>query len=136
MIFAVRGHWAFARRTSESPLYSCRRTSATRMSGRGRSNSRARRSHHPGRVCISQGGESVSVVIVNPDEATAAEHAHELYLAGYSTIAATSFPEVRELLSIYQPKALISTVRLGDYNGVHLAIVTRMKHGPVPTILL
>jgi DNA-binding response OmpR family regulator len=78
----------------------------------------------------------VSVVIVNPDEATAAEHAHELYLAGYSTIAATSFPEIRELLSVYQPKALISTVRLGDYNGVHLAIVTRMKHGPVPTILL
>ena len=78
----------------------------------------------------------MSVVIVNPDEATAAEHAHELYLAGYSTIAATSFPEIRELLSFYQPKALISTVRLGNYNGLHLAIVTRMKHGPVPTILL
>jgi len=78
----------------------------------------------------------VSVVIVNSDEATAAEHAHQLYLSGYSTIAASSFPEIRELLSVYQPKALVSSVRLGDYNGVHLAIVTRMKHGPVPTILL
>ena len=78
----------------------------------------------------------MSVVIVNPDEATAAEHAHQLYLAGYSTIAASSFSEIRELLSVYQPEALVSTVRLGDYNGVHLAIVTRMKHGPVPTILL
>jgi hypothetical protein len=78
----------------------------------------------------------VSVVMVNPDVAAVAEYAHELYLAGYSTIAASTFAETRALLTIYQPKALVSTVRLGDYNGLHLAIVTRMKHGPVPTILL
>jgi DNA-binding response OmpR family regulator len=78
----------------------------------------------------------VSVLIVNPDEATVAEHAYQLYLAGYSTVAASTFAESRELLSVYQPKALVATTRLGDYNGFHLAIVTRMKHGPVPTILL
>lgn len=78
----------------------------------------------------------MSVVIVNPDEATLAEQAYQLFQAGYSTIAASTFSEIRSLLSIYQPKALVSTVRLGDYNGLHLAIVTRMKHGPVPTILL
>ena len=78
----------------------------------------------------------MSVLIVNPDEATLAEYAHQLYLAGYSTIAASTFPEARELLSLYQPDALVSTIRLGHYNGFHLAIVTWMKHGPVPTILL
>lgn len=78
----------------------------------------------------------MSVLIVNPDEATSAEHAHQLYLAGYSVIVVSTFPEARELLSVYQPTALVTTIRLGDYNGFHLAIVMRMKHGPVPTILL
>jgi DNA-binding response OmpR family regulator len=78
----------------------------------------------------------VSVVIVNPDPAAVAEQAHKLHLAGYRMIAASTFAETRALLSVYQPQALVSTVRLGDYNGLHLAIVARMKHGPVPTILI
>ena len=47
-------------------------------------------------------------------------------LAGYRTLAATSFEEGRRLLADTPPPAvLITDVRLGKYNGLQLAVLRR-----------
>jgi DNA-binding response OmpR family regulator len=81
-------------------------------------------------------GMGLSVVVVNPDAERLAEQLVQLQRAGCTIVGATSFQEARAVIGGYRPDVLVTNVRLGDYNGVHLAIITRMKHGPVPTIVI
>jgi DNA-binding response OmpR family regulator len=78
----------------------------------------------------------LSVVVVNPDAEGLAEQLIRLQRGGCTIVGATSFQEARAVLGGYRPDVLVTSVRLGDYNGIHLAIITRMKHGPVPTIVI
>jgi len=78
----------------------------------------------------------LSVMVVNPDPENQAKQLTELQRAGCSVVTAMSFREARDVLTGYSPDVLVTNLRLGEYNGIHLAILMRQKRNPVPTIVI
>lgn len=79
---------------------------------------------------------SLSLIVVNPDAADLAEQIVCLQQQGCTVAGTTSFGDARALVTAFRPDALVTTVRIGDYNGIHLALFARSKHGALPTIVL
>ena len=50
-----------------------------------------------------------------------------LYGAGYAVVSASSFHAARRALDCVEPDLLIADVRLDDFNGLHLAILSRFE---------
>ena len=55
--------------------------------------------------------------------------------AGHLVAAVTSFPEAKRLLDSVSPDLLIAGVRLGAFNGLHLAVRSRIDHPLLPVII-
>ena len=62
------------------------------------------------------------VLIVDDDAGTREGLAELLESAGYETIAADGFEFARWVLRTDPPDLLITDIRLGEYNGLHLII--------------
>ena len=73
------------------------------------------------------------VLVVAPTSPLAANLVEWLTEAGYEVILVTSFLAGKARLEL-APSVLISEVRLGDYNGLHLAL--RAKAGDIPSIVV
>jgi DNA-binding NtrC family response regulator len=58
-----------------------------------------------------------------------------LYDAGYAVVSAASFHAARKALDSVEPDLLIADVRLDDFNGLHLAILSRMEHPRTAVII-
>ena len=76
-----------------------------------------------------------TVLIVNPDAAALARQVADVQEAGFGVIGVSAFVDARALLKARRPDVLLTTLRIGAYNGIHLAMLARMMHGPVPTII-
>jgi DNA-binding NtrC family response regulator len=76
-----------------------------------------------------------TLFLVNPDAAGLARQAAELQAAGFGVVAVTAFPEARELLRVRRPDVLVTTLRVGAYNGIHLALAARALHRRLPVIV-
>lgn len=60
-----------------------------------------------------------------------------LHRAGYSAEGATSFEQAREALnSHHPPRVLVTAIRLGAFNGLHLVIRARLNHPHTTAILI
>ena len=69
------------------------------------------------------GGEAVTVILlVDSDESALATIRDPLEAAGYLCASANSFTEARTRLSELSPDLLIAAIRLGAFNGLHLAL--------------
>jgi DNA-binding NtrC family response regulator len=55
--------------------------------------------------------------------------------AGYAVVSASSFHAARKALDCVEPDLLIADVRLDDFNGLHLAILSRLEHPGTPIII-
>jgi CheY-like chemotaxis protein len=73
------------------------------------------------------------VLVVAPTSSLAANLVEWLTEAGHEVILVTSFLAGKARLEL-APSVLISEVRLGDYNGLHLAL--RAKAGSIPSLVL
>jgi CheY-like chemotaxis protein len=73
------------------------------------------------------------VLVVAPTSPLAANLVEWLTEAGHEVILVTSFPAGKARLEL-APSVLISEVRLGDYNGLHLAL--RAKAGNIPALVV
>ena len=73
------------------------------------------------------------VLIVDDDPGTREGLAELLESAGYETIAADGFEFARWVLNTEPPDLLITDIRLGEYNGLHL-IITGLA--AVPAIVI
>jgi CheY-like chemotaxis protein len=73
------------------------------------------------------------VLVVAPTPPLAANLVEWLTEAGHEVILVTSFLAGKARLEI-APSVLIAEVRLGDYNGLHLAL--RAKAGNIPALVL
>ena len=73
------------------------------------------------------------VLVVAPTPPLAANLVEWLTDAGHEVILVTSFLAGKARLEI-TPSVLIAEVRLGDYNGLHLAL--RAKAGNIPALVL
>jgi DNA-binding response OmpR family regulator len=69
--------------------------------------------------------KSISVLVVDSHAAELASTVALLQAAGYQVSRALGFEEGRRSLDSLRPKILITSVRLGPYNGLHLIVRSR-----------
>jgi CheY-like chemotaxis protein len=69
---------------------------------------------------LSQTGHTILIVDAEPE--TLAAMTSSLRRAGHRTIKASTFHEAKQLLASDPPDLLITEVRLGAFNGLHLAL--------------
>ena len=65
------------------------------------------------------------ILILEDDPSVAELYAEVLRSAGHEVIVRTSFEEARTYLKLNPPDALLVDVRVGEYNGLQLAILFR-----------
>jgi len=68
------------------------------------------------------------VLVVYSDPADRLGTALLLETAGYRVLSAGNFDEAKHLLAIESPDMLITDLRLGPYNGLHLVLRSRTDH--------
>lgn len=76
-----------------------------------------------------------TVLIVDPDLKALAHTGKILSEAGYLVMLASSFEQARQRSSLARPSLLITDVRLGAYNGLHLVIRSRDDLPEMPAIV-
>ena len=59
-----------------------------------------------------------------------------LSLAGHSVTTLTDFEDARQFLAHTTPDVLIADVRLGAFNGIHLALHLRDREAQVPIVVV
>lgn len=77
-----------------------------------------------------------SVLVVSRDPRRQAELQEWLAPAGYEVSAADDFDTARRLLEVVAPDVLVADVKLGAYNGLHLAIWLRGRGLNTKAILI
>lgn len=75
------------------------------------------------------------VLVVDVDQSDRASTVVLLNSAGYRVVAAASFDEAKHLISIEAPDLLVTGLRLGSYNGIHLILRSRMDHPAMAAIV-
>jgi DNA-binding NtrC family response regulator len=77
-----------------------------------------------------------SILVVDSDPSDLSDTAHLLERAGYRVATATAFDEAKHLLASESPDLLITGLRLGPYNGLHLVLRSRMDHPTMAAIVM
>jgi len=75
------------------------------------------------------------IVLVNADRRILKDTRAILSKAGYRVEAISSYPEARNLLDSIIPDLLVVDVRLGEFNGLQLAISSRFDHPSLPVFV-
>jgi DNA-binding response OmpR family regulator len=75
-------------------------------------------------------------VVVEDDPEELSDLLHVLSSAGYEPAGAQSFHDGVQLLSSTQPDVLISEVRLGAFNGLHLVVRGRSERPDMAAIII
>jgi hypothetical protein len=75
------------------------------------------------------------LLIVEPNPAYASELAKAADDAGWLTTSHGSFPGARRELTHQRFDAVVGNIRLGGFNGVHLAYVAKQSRAAAPVIL-
>ena len=78
---------------------------------------------------------SALIVLVNRDPRTLRHLEGQLSECGYLVAAVTTFLHARTLLESATPDLLVVDLRLEAYNGLHLAIRTRINDPDIPVIV-
>jgi DNA-binding NtrC family response regulator len=76
-----------------------------------------------------------TILIVHHDPKVVARLASQLRVAG-DVSTATSFDHAKAILTTSPPSVLVTGVRLGEYNGLHLIIRSRIDHPATAAILI
>ena len=75
------------------------------------------------------------IILVHDNALVLRELGAALTDRGYSVAAVRSFVDAKALLASSTPDLLIADVRLGEYNGLQLAIFSRQDHPDLPVIV-
>jgi len=76
-----------------------------------------------------------SVLVVDPDPSDLSSTVLLLQAAGYRVTATPAFDEAKQLLANESPDVLITGLRLGPYNGLHLVLRSRADHPAMAAIV-
>src|SRR5262245_24859469 len=76
-----------------------------------------------------------AILVVNGEIAKLRQTQHLLTAAGYSVIATTSFEEAKSALDDPRVAMVITAIRLGPYNGLHLAHRARLVQPALPVLV-
>jgi DNA-binding response OmpR family regulator len=75
------------------------------------------------------------ILLVDPSRTALDRAAGLLHEAGYRVVTSSSFRSARDLLRSVKPDLLITAVRLGEFNGLHLVVLSR-DDTPHPAVIL
>jgi DNA-binding NtrC family response regulator len=75
------------------------------------------------------------VLVVDADPSDRTNTVFLLQSAGYRVVAATAFDEAKQLIASEAPDLLLTSLRLGPYNGIHLILRSRMDHPTMAAIV-
>jgi DNA-binding NtrC family response regulator len=87
------------------------------------------------KALIMNAAAQTSVLIVESDPVELAESIRLLQAAGYRVVSASAFDEAKQKLASDSPDLLITGVRLGPYNGLHLILRSRADHPDMAAIV-
>src|SRR5215216_2050073 len=76
-----------------------------------------------------------SVLVVDSDASDLTSTVSLLESAGYRVATAAAFDEAKRLLDSEAPDLLITCLRLGPYNGLHLILRSRSGHPAMAAIV-
>jgi DNA-binding NtrC family response regulator len=76
------------------------------------------------------------ILVVDEDVATLASLSSAIERGGYDVVAARSFRDAVRALDSAAPSLLISALRLGQYNGLHLLVRARAAHSDLAAIVI
>ena len=79
--------------------------------------------------------QPTTVLVVEGDVSDLNSTVRLLESAGYKTITATSFEQASSLLRTAHPDMLVTGMRLGAYNGLHLVLRGRVVNPSLPAIV-
>lgn len=77
-----------------------------------------------------------TVLLVDPDPETCSRLVGLLQQAGFQCRSAAAFEDARRMLTVEWPDLLITQVRLGAFNGLHLVIVGRARRPAMAAIVI
>jgi DNA-binding NtrC family response regulator len=76
-----------------------------------------------------------SVLVVDSDPADLSDTVRLLQSAGYRVASASAFDQAKEILANDSPDLLITGLRLGPYNGLHLVLRSQADHPGMAAIV-
>jgi DNA-binding NtrC family response regulator len=76
-----------------------------------------------------------SVLVVDSDPEDLSSTVMLLEAAGYRVTSAAAFEEAKQMLASESPDLLITGLRLGCYNGLHLVLRSRVDHPEMSAIV-
>jgi DNA-binding NtrC family response regulator len=76
-----------------------------------------------------------AILVVESDAGELSQTVGVLRGAGYQVVAASEFGAAKRVLASVRPSLLITGVRLGAYNGLHLIVRSRVDHPNLAAIL-
>jgi two-component system C4-dicarboxylate transport response regulator DctD len=76
------------------------------------------------------------VVVVDDDEALLRVLTTGLELSGYSVTAFDRFEDAKKHLAAVVPDVLITDVRLGGSNGLHLVVMSKLRHPEMVAVVM
>lgn len=76
------------------------------------------------------------VLVVESDPTDLLSTVSLLETAGYRVATASAFDEAKQVLATESPDLLITGVRFGSYNGLHLVLRSRADHPEMAAIVL
>jgi len=77
-----------------------------------------------------------TILVVDDDPSVRRMLSELLSIAGYDVLSAASLDEGKRLADTGNPDLLLIDVRLGDYNGLQLAVRERANHPGRPVIVM
>jgi DNA-binding response OmpR family regulator len=77
-----------------------------------------------------------AILVVDENTAARTEVMELLSRARYQVAGASNFMEAKTALSTLVPDLLITELRLGDFNGLHLVVRARSSQSAIATIVL
>jgi CheY-like chemotaxis protein len=77
-----------------------------------------------------------TILVVDDNLPSIADLVDELESSGLTTVTADGFDEALKVLADIEPELLITSLRLGPYNGLHLIMRTRALYPNAAAILI
>ena len=84
----------------------------------------------------SRHGRSLTVLVVEPDPAALEAKLEALASAGCETTGVSTFEAAKAKLARAAPDVLVTNIRLGAYNGLHLVARSSVDHPDMGAVVL
>src|SRR5262245_66582023 len=88
-------------------------------------------------LCLTAGDPRRSILLVQPEKKRDLLSARSLFeSSGFRVVSASTFDEARRLIAADPPDVLVTELKLGPHNGLHLVLRSRVDHPQMTAIVM